>query len=482
MRRLGLAGLVLGAAAAVGILGAADAGASSESAAGAEGGGRTGNLIAFVRSPGIGPGSGGPKRQARLGAARDRIAALLERTHLDAVHSIPDIGAVSVRPGSVETLAWARRDLEADPAVTRVEAEHYATLRYLPNDPALVRHDTHAPADDFYQWNLRKEGFPRAWKRSRGKRAKLAVIDTGMDGGHFDLSGRIVRAKGYDYPDCGGFLEPPCTGPKHDEVGHGTHVAGLACGDGNNGRGIAGAAFACRLIDEKATDSETLTDSLAAKSITDATDHGADVISMSFGGPNELPATGQAINYAFRHGVVLVAAASNESVTEQGFPAEYLQPTGTAPNIRSGRGLVVTAAGHNDRRAWFRPGHGEGVSLAAYGSASSACEIRSDCGIFSSFPRNTTEIEEGNPIFGEPGCGNCRTSFDGSNDWAYVEGTSMATPQVAGAAALVRSERRLIKNKRVVRIIKRTASRDHFTEGLGWGILNAGRAVRRAAR
>ena len=265
-------------------------------------------------------------------------------------------------------------------------------------------------------------------------------------------------------------------------MGHGTHVAGLACGEGNNGVGIAGAAFACKLIDEKVTDTETIGDSLIAEAITDATDHGADVISMSFGGPGASGVINHALDYAFSHDVVLVAAASNRHTTQQGAPASHLQPNGTGPKIGSGKGLVVTAAGHNDRRAWFHPGHGTGISLAAYGSASGACEVRTRCGIFSPFPDNDTKIEQGDPSLGVPGCGHCRASFQGSSDFAYLEGTSMATPQVARAAALIRSKRPQIKNTSVLRILKRTANGPRFRDSLGWGILNAGRALKRAVR
>jgi subtilisin family serine protease len=483
MRRFGVAGLVFTALAAVAIPSAASPAAQPAPASPvADRSGLTGNLIVLVRSPGIVAPAGEPMREALLDAAQGRISAVLNRTGLSRVRSIPELGAVAARPARGQSLARARHELEADPAVRRVEPERYRTLRYLPDDPALTRHDTRAPSNDFYQWNLREERFPKAWRRSRGRRAKLAVIDTGIDGGHFDLSRRIVYSKGYDYADCGGLAQPVCTGPRHDEVGHGTHVAGLACGAGNNGRGVAGAAFKCKLVNEKASDSENLDDSLVARSITNATNHGADVVSMSFGGPGRSGVINKALNYAYKRGVVLVAAASNHNTTHQGTPASHLQPNGTGDRLRSGKGLVVTAAGHNDRRAWFHPGHGTGISLAAYGSASAACAIRSDCGIFSTFPGNSTAIETGDPVNGEPPCGKCRASFQGSNDFAHLEGTSMAPPQVAGAAALSRSKRPGIDNDKVLRIIKRTASGHRVRNALGWGILNAVRALKRAAR
>jgi subtilisin family serine protease len=445
MRRLGLAAVVLAFSltATIPAMGAAgragaDAGAAPES-------GRTGNLIALLRSTASGK-------------------AALERTGVHRIVSIPAIGAVAVRPAPGQSVAAARRLLLADPAVRRVEAERYRTLRFLPDDPALTEPDRNAPADAVYQWNLRRERFPKAWKRSKGRRARLAVIDTGIDATHPDLAGRIVHSKGYDYADCGGLLQPSCTGPGYDEVGHGTHVAGLACGTGNNGFGLAGGAFACRLIVEKASDRSTLSDSLIAASITDATDHGADVISMSFGGGDQSGAISSALDYAYDHDVVLVAAASNRNTQNQGYPARYLQPTGTAQNLNSGKGLVVTAAGFDGGPAWFHPGHGTGVSLAAYGASS-----RTTRGIFSTFPANPTDE-----------C--CRTTFHGSNRFAYLEGTSMATPQVAAAAALMRSERPGIENARVLRILKRSATARGFTSDLGWGILDAGRALRKAVR
>src|SRR5205823_3309051 len=110
-----------------------------------------------------------------------------------------------------------------------------------------------------------------------------------------------------------------------------------------------------------------LSDSSVAASIVDAVDRGADAINMSFGqdGRAQAPAAEQrAINYAYAHHVTMVAAAADNAVTEQGDPANALQPTGTGSVLGSGKGLSVTAADYDDHRPSFA-GYGSQISLAA---------------------------------------------------------------------------------------------------------------------
>jgi subtilisin family serine protease len=193
---------------------------------------------------------------------------------------------------------------------------------------------------------------------------------------------------------------------------------------------------------------------------------------MSFGGEGESKALKQAVEHAAERDVVMVAAAANEDTTDQGIPAAYLQPPGTGPDIAAGTGLVVTAAQYDGSRAWFGPGTGDGISIAAYGAASQ--EHR---GIFSSFPAETTELETIDL------CTLCRGDFQGDDRFAYLEGTSMATPQVSGAAALVRHKRPQMAASRVIKLLKLRARREAgFSDTLGWGILNANRALRAALK
>jgi serine protease len=173
--------------------------------------------------------------------------------------------------------------------------------------------------------------------------------------------------------------------------------------------------------------------------------------------------------------VVLVAAAADQPVTEQGDPANVLQPTGTGAILASGPGLSVTAADFDDHRAGFA-GFGTQISLAAYGAFrySSPQLVNGPPGLLGAFPANSTEIESEFPP-----C-QCRTSFQGDSRYAYLQGTSMAAPMVAAVAALMREANPGLHAADVIRIIEQTASRPAgagWNSDLGWGILNAGSAL-----
>jgi serine protease len=349
-------------------------------------------------------------------------------------------------------LARLKRELLADPRVESVEAEATRELLLVPNDPALSNSDSNAPGGDVFQWNLLRSNFPSAWDQSSGSGASVAIVDTGTEGSHPDL-GQVAAAVDHD--------PTAPTGALSDENGHGTHVSGLACGNSNNGYGIASAGFDCPLIVEKLeVNGNTLTDASIIAGIVDATNQGADVINLSLGGAAPSTTLSDAIDYAFANDVVLVAAASNNNTSSQGYPAQYLQPTGTAPDINQGKGLVVTAAEYDDTRADLRPvnpgaGFGTGVSIAAYGDSSV-----STSGIFSSFPADQTTREPA--VCPTPSCAP-RTSFFGDDQFAYLFGTSMATPQVWGAAALIRSLDPGIANTEVIRALKQGARPGSFS-------------------
>jgi subtilisin family serine protease len=375
---------------------------------------------------------------------------------------------VTVRPRRGESLRALARRLRLDPRVARVELETRAQPRYQPNDPALVEAETTpgtAPGTPVEWWPAR-EDVPAAWDVEQGDDALVAVIDTGVEDSHPDLSGRIAGTATFD----------PGGGPATtDPVGHGTHVASLACGAGDNGIGLTGAGLHCRLL----AISSDFSDSSVAASIVWAVDHGADAINMSFGtspGARPTGAVIDAIDYAFSHNVVMVSAAADDAIEEQGHPSNVLQPTGTGPDIALGKGLSVTAADFSDQRAGFA-GRGTQISLAAYGTYD---ERTGPAGIFGAFTANSNQLERGQLGVPTQAPCNCRTTFDGDPRYAYLQGTSMAAPMVAGAAALVRRLNPDLSAAEIIRLIKQTARRPAGTgwsPDLGWGILDAGAAV-----
>jgi serine protease len=404
--------------------------------------------------------------QAGARAAADALGPDVRRDGAQ----VPQIGLVSVRPTVGHALAAVIGTLRKSPGVRYVEYERRQQLRLVPNDPALTTLETApgTPPGTPLQWWVGRTNLPAAWDIERGAGATVAVIDTGVDAGHPEFAGKVA-----DTIDNDG--TPGDGPPTSDEDGHGTHVASLACAAGDNAVGLVGAGLDCRLIVIK-TD---LTDGSIARSIVQAADRGAGAISMSFGTGGDEPAPRaitDAIDYAVGKDSVLVAAAADKPVEQQGDPANLLQPTGTGADLAAGRGLSVTAANFFDQRAPFA-GRGSQISLAAYGSFD---QTSGPQGLIGAFPGNVTRLEKGDGLLlPQPGCA-CRTQLGGDSRYAYLEGTSMAAPIVAATAALARALNPDIHAADVIRVLKETASRpagSGWGPELGWGILNAGAAL-----
>jgi serine protease len=395
------------------------------------------------------------------------LGRVADRNGLSVETAIPEIGMLSVElgPGGLPAL---RRELAGDPRVESVRPDPPVQLRYSPNDFAFTHHDPEAPGDDLTQWNLIREGGPHAWDLSRGTGAEVAMVDSGVDGGHPDISHQIAGAAAFG-----------TSSPTTDPVGHGTHTAGLACGDSDNGFGIASMGFDCSLFIAKVAVPGPC--SSVADAITAAANRNSDVISMSLGGCD----TGliPALSYAQSRGSILVAAGDNSPNPDGAcnppfplpdphdcvYPEEWLQPLGTGPNAGFDRGLVVTSAKYDGTRSLFPGGGAEmttRVSVAAFGSASNS--VGGQQGILSAWPANSVDDDS------QDG----RTTVNGDDRFSYLVGTSMATPQVAGVAALIRAVKPKIANTRVVHLIKATASHcGSYGDGIGWGLIRADQAV-----
>jgi hypothetical protein len=279
------------------------------------------------------------------------------------------------------------------------------------------------PNDPYWskQWGPTKMGADIAWNTQLGNKSVLvAVIDTGIDWNHPDLAANYVPL-GYDWVNND-------TDPM-DDHGHGTHCAGIIAAALNNSIGIAGLAQV-RIMAEKGLDSSGYgSEDNLAKAIIHAVDQGAKILSNSWGDYEESALLYDAIKYAYDRGVLIIAAAGNDAISSKSYPAGYDEV------------VAVTATNASDAPASFT-NFGNWVELAA------------------------------------PGVGIYSTVYD--NSYAYMSGTSMACPHVAGVAALVWSQFPKATQEWVRYWLRYTADDlgdSGFDVYYGYGRVNASRAV-----
>ena len=246
-----------------------------------------------------------PRRVAvtfEQGVTRGRIRAVISDAGGTIETAVPQINAylVGVEP---ERRAEVLASLEASSAVASAAKEPIAEAFDTSPD------DTDWPQQD----GLRIAGFPKAWDVTQGSsKVVVAVLDTGVDANHPDLRGALVP--GWDF--VGNDADPS------DDHGHGTAVAGVIGARSNNHVGGAGICWRCFVMPIKVLDSKgSGDDTLIAAGIVWATDHGAQVINLSLGGPGSSIELTNALAYANAKGVIVVAAAGNAGVTTQFFPA-----------------------------------------------------------------------------------------------------------------------------------------------------------------
>lgn len=309
-----------------------------------------------------------------------------------------------------------------------------------PNDPRYAE-----------QWNFQMVGAEAAWKRSRGTGVVVAVIDTGVSGTSSGKGqacrdfGSTTFTAGYDFVNCD-------TDP-YDDHGHGTHVAGTIAEATNNSEGVAGLAYGATIMPLKvlsASGSGTSAD--IADAIRWAADKGANVINMSLGSPFPDAVIRSACMYASKKGVVIVAAAGNSGKQGVGYPAAYSEC------------IAVSSVGPSGKLAGYSS-WGKQVALAAPGG---------DIGGYSDRDESAGILQNTNlPV-----------EFGGQGDGYYAfQGTSMASPHVAAAAALVMAQG--IKDPVKVRKAL-TESATKVTGGdvkkYGAGILNVDNATALAAK
>jgi len=270
--------------------------------------------------------------------------------------------------------------LADDPRVERVEPLSWVRANFTPDDPLFDK-----------QWNMTRVGAPAAWDYATGRGVTVAVIDTGVaceDHGGFrkgtDLAAtRCVPGWNFIWDN----------EHANDDHGHGSHVAGTVAQSTNNGLGAAGLAFHVQLMPVKVLDKGGWgTTADIANGIRWASDNGAHVINLSLGGPRNSKVLEDAVAHARSQGTVVVAAAGN-SGGAVGFP-------GGTDGV-----IGVSATDSNDKLATFSS-RGKGVDIAAPG----------------------VEIVQ------QTVCEGGKNKCEVFPKWA---GTSMASPHVAAAAAML---------------------------------------------
>ncbi|MFI5370976.1 MAG: S8 family peptidase [Candidatus Eisenbacteria bacterium] len=394
---------------------------------------RPGAVLALIDadSP-LAPAAGG-----RLGGAHADLAAIVAR------HGLTVRVLASARSGGgLRALRFESAEPGFDPRVAARELTATGAFRAVsPNlllDPFVIPDDPDLPL----QWAISNDGgpdvrLPEAWDIGKGDVGTvIAVMDNGVDIGHPDLTtqlwtntgeipgngvdddgdGWIDDVHGYDFGDGDGdpsshaFFDPSGI----DEGFHGTFVATVAAAANDNGEGIAGAAWRCRLMSLKVADTTTggitLEAVTAAFAFLDA--HPAAVLNMSFGTTDTTArAFFQAlVDDAEAHGVLCVAAAGNDGTDTLSFPAG-------CDHVLSVGSIDATGA-----RSSFSQ-YGAWVNLSAPGE-----------GIFAGICRNYT-IDDLNQLFYILFFG-----WDGVTPYMYGDGTSFASPLVSGIAGLVRAK------------------------------------------
>jgi serine protease len=348
----------------------------------------------------------------------------------------------------------------------------HSTAISIPNDPGVTGNTPGGWQQT--QWNF--DGTfgidaPEAWanliadRAPGGAKVVVAVLDTGVayaNRGKYRRSpdfNKYSFVQGYDFIDR--------TPYANDHNGHGTFVAGTIAEATDNNRGLTGLAYGARIMPVRVLDSAGEGDaSVIAEGVRFAVRHGARVINLSLEfssdvGATDIPELIEALRYAYKHNVLVVAAAGNEGSTTIPYPARAKHVIAVGATTEHG----CLASYSND---------GHGVTLVAPGGGPDA-SLPED-------PNCNPELPSGRDIF--------QMTFTGSSPRVFgfpggYEGTSMATPHVSATAALVIAAGILGRKPTVNQLTKRLTATARKLGGpqdsklYGAGLLDAAAATAR---
>ncbi len=313
--------------------------------------------------------------------------------------------------------------LEKDSTVAYAEKAPLFRIMFKPNDDYFNRSSD-------YNWYLGVIQAAGAWGIQKGDSAiKIAIVDNAVDVNHPDLKNKIVN----EIDIANGDNDP--SPPKQTiDWSHGTHTSGLAGAETNNSIGIASIGFNVSLMAIKvAPDTSDGTRMYYGyQGIVWAADHGANVMNLSWGGSGYYQTGQDVVNYAYNKGCVIVASAGNDGNSNVTYPAAYNHV------------IAVAATNSDDTKAPFSQ-YGSFVDVCAPGGSNANGK-----GIFSTVDELTTQ-------------------------YGYMEGTSMASPIVAGLCGLMLSEDSLLTPEKLEAILKATCDNIDGENPMFLGKLGAGR-------
>jgi thermitase len=317
----------------------------------------------------------------------------LAKYHASVIKTIPGINQTVVKvPAGQENIIT--QELKTDPYVETTQRDYTTHAFFTPNDPLF---SMQYAFNNTGQTILGKAGVAnadihaeQAWDTTQGNGVKVAILDTGINLNQPDLAGKVILQDSF------------VSNTVEDGNGHGTHVAGILAADTNNSVGVAGTCPGCELMIGKVLDDTgSGTTSNAVAGIVWAANNGAKVISMSLGTTEASTESlyEEAVQYALSKGAIVIAAAGNDDNTEFNYPA-------AAPGV-----ISVAATTNTDQKASYS-NYGSWVQIAAPGDD-----------ILSTGPTHAFQLEPQGYSFTQP--------------YYYLSGTSMATPDVSGVAALI---------------------------------------------